>query len=353
MSEKTEQPTPKRIRDAREKGQVVKSQEINAVVQLGLTLLWLIAEGPVLYRALADCIIGTVGVINLPLDEALAHLTGGLVALTLRFVFGLAALLAVALTLTGLIQSGFLFSPKAIEPSAQRLSPLANAKEMLSLTKLFELLKSMLKVAVLGATFAYLIERYAPSFAHLPHAGLAAGLAVCTRMGQWMWAILVAVTVVFAAADYAVQYHRLRKQLMMSREDIKQEVKNAEGSEEIKQRRRELQEEVQSGSLADTVGQSSVVVRNPTHIAVCLRYKEGETPLPKVLEYGRDARAAHIVGLAEKYGVPVVENVLLARALVAATKPGDYIPEPLFAAVAQVLRLVQDQMQEDEDDEIL
>lgn len=353
MSEKTEQPTAKRIRDAREEGQVAKSQEINAVVQLGLILLWLVAQGPALYGALAGFISSTVGAVNLPLDAAVAQLTGQLAALTLRFVFGLAGLLALALTLTGLIQSGFLFAPKAIQPSAQRINPLSNAKQMVSLMKLFELFKMLLKVGVLGVTFTYLIERYAASFAHLPQAGLAAGMAVCVQMGQWMWAILLGVTLAFAVADYAMQHHQLRKQLMMSREDIKQEFKNSEGSPEIKHRRREMHREVQSGSLAGKVAKSSVVVRNPTHIAVCLRYEEDETPLPQVLEYGRDARALHIVALAEKHGVPVVENVPLARALLASTQPGDYIPEPLFAAVAQVLRLVRERVEEEEDDESL
>ncbi len=348
MSEKTEQPTAKRVRDAREEGQVAKSQEINAVVQLGLILLWLTAEGPGLYAALASFINSAIATVNLPLESAMAQLVVEFGALGMRFVFGLAGLLALALTLTGMLQSGFLFAPKAIHPSAQRINPLSNAKQMVSLMKLFELGKMLLKVGVLGLTFVYLIDRYAASFAHLPQAGLAAGLAVCTQMAQWMWAILLALTVVFAIADYAMQHHQLRKQLMMSREDIKQEFKNSEGSPEVKHRRREMHREVQSGSLAGKVAKSSVVVRNPTHIAVCLRYEEGETPLPQVLEYGKDARALHIVALAEEQGIPVVENVPLARALIATTRPGDYIPETLFAAVAQVLRLIRTRMEEDE-----
>ncbi|VVE55982.1 EscU/YscU/HrcU family type III secretion system export apparatus switch protein [Pandoraea sputorum] len=351
MSVKNEEPTAKRIRDAREEGQVVKSQEINAVVQLGLTLVWLTAEGPTLYDGIADLINHTVQAINLPLDAAAVVLTEHLVALTQRFVFGLAALLALALTVTGLLQSGFLFAPKAIQPSAQRINPLANAKQLVSLTKLFELIKMLLKVGVLGVVFAYLVTRYAPSFASLPQAEPAAGLDVCVQMAQWMWSILLGVTLVFSVADYAMQYYQLRKQLMMSREDIKQEHKNAEGSDEIKQRRREMHSEVQGGSLASTVAKSSVVVRNPTHIAVCLHYEEDETPLPQVLEYGHDARALHIVALAERYEVPVIENVALARALVASTRPGDYIPEPLFAAVAQILQLVRARLEEAEDDE--
>lgn len=348
MSEKTEQPTEKRIQDARKEGQVAKSQEINATVQLTLTLLWLIAEGPDLYDALAKLIDYTIDATNLSLDAATVVLTEHVVSLTLRFVFGLGGLLALSLTLTGLVQSGFLFAPKAIQPSAKRLNPLANAKQMVSITKLFELGKMLLKVAVLGITFAYMIMRFGPSFATLPQAQPAAGLAVCVQLAQWMWAVLAGMTAVFAVADYGMQYYQLRKQLMMSHDDIKQEHKNAEGSDEIKHRRRELQQEVQSGSLAGNVAKSSVVVRNPTHIAVCLRYEENETPLPQVLEYGREERALQIVALAEQFEIPVVENVALARALIASTQPGDYIPEALFAPVAHVLQLVRARLDEDE-----
>jgi type III secretion protein U len=351
MSEKTEQPTPKRIRDARKEGQVAKSQEINALVQLGVILLWMLAEGPRLYLALGDLTVSTVGVINLSLPNALDMLVGKLAMLVVRFVFGLADLLAVLLVLTGLIQSGFLFAPKAIHPSAKRLNPLANAKQMVSLVKLFELGKSILKIGILALTFTYLIERYASSFTNLSQANIVAGMLVCSKMIQWMWAILLLLTAVFAVADYAMQYRQLRKQLMMSKEDIKQEYKNSEGNPEIKHRRRELHREVQSGSLATKVASASVVVRNPTHIAVCLRYCEEEGPLPRVLEYGRDKRALHIVALAEAKGIPVVENIPLARALVASTKPGDFIPEELFVAVAQVLRLLNVDTDEDEDED--
>ncbi|AXE30560.1 EscU/YscU/HrcU family type III secretion system export apparatus switch protein [Chromobacterium phragmitis] len=349
MSEKTEQPTAKRIRDAREEGQVAKSQEINALVQLGVLLLWLAAEGPALYQGFGAALTLAAGDINLPLVDALQRSLELLAWLALRFVVGMAGMVALALTLTGLLQSGFLFAPKALHPSGERINPLSNIKQIFSMRNLFEFAKMLLKVGVLGLTFAYLIKRYAFSFAHLQQAGLAAGFAVCVQMGQWMWMILLAATAVFSVADYAMQHHQLRKQLMMSREDIKQEFKNAEGSPEIKHKRRELHREVQSGSLAGKVAQSSVVVRNPRHLAVCLRYQAGETPLPQVLAQGRDAMALHIVALAEARGVPVVENVPLARALVAATQPGDYIPQPLFRAVAQLLAMLREQAEAEGD----
>ncbi|EAA3660102.1 EscU/YscU/HrcU family type III secretion system export apparatus switch protein [Salmonella enterica] len=351
MSEKTEHPTVTRLRDARKEGQVAKSQEINALVQLAVILLWMLVEGPMLYHAFEDLIISTVEVVNLALPSAINVLVSKLIMLVVRFVFGLSASLAVLLILTGLIQSGFLFAPKAIQPSGKRINPLANAKQMVSLIKLFEFGKMLFKVGILALTFSYLIEHYSTSFINLSRASLMAGILVCSKMVQWMWAILLILTALFAVADYVMQHYQLRKQLMMSKEDIKQEFKNAEGSPEIKKRRRELHREVQSGSLAEKVADASVVVRNPTHIAVCLRYHEGETPLPRVLEYGCNERALQIVALAEARGIPVVENISLARSLLVSTRPGDFIPEDLFVSVAQVLRLLQEEKDEDEDED--
>ncbi|MFM0515531.1 EscU/YscU/HrcU family type III secretion system export apparatus switch protein, partial [Paraburkholderia sp. RL17-373-BIF-A] len=346
MSEKSEKPTAKRIRDARQEGQIATSQEVNASVLLAVTLLWMTAEGPALVTGLAGLVTVTVASVNLPIHSALQQVADHFVMVIERFVFGFAALLVTALTLTGLIQSGFLFAPKALLPSGQRISPLSNVKQIVSVKSLFELCKSVLKVVILGCIFFYLVKRYAASFAHLPLAGVEAGLAVCVQMARWMWEILLGVTAMFAVADYAMKHRQLIKQLMMSRDDIKQEFKNSEGNQEVKHRRRELHREVQSGSFAASVGQSLVVLRNPSHIAVCLRYVSGETPLPQVLEIGRGALALSIVALAEAQGIPVVENVQLARALAASTTPGDYIPEPLFQAVAHVLRGLQDKQRE-------
>lgn len=349
MSEKTEKPTSKKLRDAREEGQIVKSQEINGLVQLAVILLWLTSEGPALQQAIAGSIHLSISVINQPLQQGLAQYIGHLQELWQRFLVGLAAIVAVSLTLIGLIQSGFLFAPKGLKPSMQRLNPLSNFKQMFSLKSVFDLIKMLVKVGILGLTFYYLVKQYAASFASLGQTGLSAGMAVCAQMVQWMWATLLAVTAVFAIADYGMQYYQLRKQLMMSLEDIKQEFKNSEGSPETKHRRREMHREVQSGSLAGKVAKSSVVVRNPTHIAVCLRYVPGETPLPQVIEYSRDQGAKRIVRLAEKFGIPVVENVPLARALIAQTSPGDYIPESLFQAVATLLSVLRDQIMEEQD----
>lgn len=346
MSEKNLEPTSQRIRQAREDGQVAKSQDFGILVQSSVIFLWLMVEGPSLLSALGDNITLAIRVTGQSPMRALAQYSGDLIGLWLRFMFGLAGSLIVALTLCGLLQTGFLFAPKALKINAQAINPLANIKNIFSIKSLIELLKSLLKIAVLGLTFAYLIKRYGPSFAHLSQAGLSAGLVVASRMLTWMWSILLGATLIFAIADYGFQRFQWRKQLRMSRQEMEQEFKNSEGNPEVKQRRRELRNEEQSGSLDGKVAQASVVVRNPTRIAVCLRFQAGETPLPQVLAYGRDHRARQIIQLAERHGIPIVEQVPLARALLRATKPGDYIPAPLFKAVAEVLNQVQRQLEQ-------
>jgi type III secretion protein U len=150
---------------------------------------------------------------------------------------------------------------------------------------------------------------------------------------------LIGFYIILGIADLAFQRYQNEKKMMMSLEDIKQEHKNSEGNPEVKQKRKEAHREIQSGSLASNVAKSTAVVRNPSHIAVCLYYHPDKTPLPQVIEIGQDKRALLIVKLAEKAGIPVVENISVARTLASGTKIGGYIPPELFEPVAHILRL--------------
>ncbi|GLU33115.1 EscU/YscU/HrcU family type III secretion system export apparatus switch protein [Trinickia caryophylli] len=340
MSEKTEKPTPQRIRDARKKGQVAKSTEITSGVQLAAILGYLLAQGKTLFRAFEALCLQSIAVADQDLPVASHRLLGTAAALLAPFVVGLAALLIVATVAATLVQTGPLLAFEAMKPSPDKINPLANFKQIFSVRSLFEFAKSMIKVGLLSLIFFYLIRQYGPSIQFLPLCGVSCGLHVAVQLLYWMGCALLGFYVVFGIADYAFQRHQTMKQLMMSLEDIKEEYKNSEGNPEVKHKRKEAHREVQSGSLAANVGKSNVVVRNPTHIAVCLFYEPPLTPLPQVLEIGRNARAAHIVRLAEKAGVPVVEHVRVARALAAQTEPGGYIPPSLFEPVARILRVV-------------
>lgn len=340
MSEKTEKPTQKRIRDARKKGQVAKSVEISSGVQLAVLLGYFYFQGSSLELSLKSLVAVTIQVVNQEITVAINQILGVFWDILLRYIGAIALLVIMSTVLAVMAQIGPLMAPEALKPSLQKVNPLSNLKQLFSLKSLFEFAKSVFKVLILTIIFIYLLRQYAASLQFLPLCGPECGVKVTTLLLFWMWAALIGFYVVFGIADFAFQHYSLMKQLMMSKEDIKQEYKDSEGNPEIKHKRKETHREVQSGSLASNVKKSSVVVRNPTHLAVCLYYQPGETPLPQVLEKGQDALARHIVWLAEKNGVPVVEHVPVARALMAEVEPGDYIPPSLFEPVAHILRLV-------------
>ncbi|MBB6155216.1 type III secretion protein U [Pseudomonas sp. JAI115] len=339
MSEKTEKPTAKKIRDARAKGQVAKSAEITSGVQLAVMLGYFLLEGPYLLDSFTRLLDTSIAVIRLDLTSALKQLGDLFIEVLLRIGGGIAAPLILITMLTIMAQIGPLLAPEAMKPSLKKINPLTNAKQMFSKQKLFEFGKSIAKVAVLSLIFFYLIRQYGPTLQFLPLCTVTCGLQVSIQLLFWMWTVLIGFYVLVGATDFAFQRYNTEQQLKMSLQDIKQEYKNAEGDPHIKHKRRELHREVQSGSLAANVKKSTLVVRNPTHVAVCLYFREGETPLPQVLEVGHDHVALNIVALAEKAGIPVAENIGVARALAAQCPVGSYIPPDLFEPVAHLLRI--------------
>ncbi|CNH68099.1 secretion system apparatus protein SsaU [Yersinia aldovae] len=340
MSEKTEQPTEKKKRDSRQEGQVIKSMEITSGIQLLTVLAFFHFFANAMIQRVAGLMLLAAGLINKPFSYAVGVMTWALFSAGgLMFaLFG--GMLAAATIASVLAQVGFMVASKALGFKAERISPVSNLKQIFSLRSLIELIKSCLKVILLCLIFVYLFRYYAPTFQALPYCEPACAIPVFSTFVRWMWYALLTFYVVLGVFDYAFQSHNTLKQQRMSKEDVKQEHKDMEGDPQTKKRRRELQREMQSGSLAQNVRQSAVVVRNPTHIAVCLGYDPVEMPVPTILEKGTDARAEHIVSLALRESIPVVENIALARQLFHDVKCGEMIPESQFEPVAALLRLV-------------
>ncbi|WP_080440056.1 EscU/YscU/HrcU family type III secretion system export apparatus switch protein [Burkholderia ubonensis] len=339
MTEKTEKPTAKKIRDARKKGQVAKSNEVASGIQLAVLLGYFLLEGSNLLQAFEALVTVSIDIVNDDLFTAIDRWLEVLSAVLFRFVLSMIALLVTMTVAALIVQIGPLFAPEALKPSLEKLNPLANLKQMFSLKSLFEFGKSLFKVGVLSLIFYYLLREYSPSLQFLPSCDVTCGLVASARLLNWMWAALIGFYMIFSVADFAFQRYNTTKQLMMSLEDIKQEFKNSEGDAELKNKRKEMHREVQSGSLSANVAKSTVVVRNPTHVAVCLYYQRDVTPLPEVLEIGWDKSALHIIALAEKAGVPIVESVGVARALASRLEIGQCIPPDLFEPVAHILRI--------------
>lgn len=342
MAEKTEKPTEKRRKEGKKEGQVVKSVEITSGVQLVTILLFFHFFTERLLQSVSALLLLPMELINRPFGYAMSVVSAALVregALMLGIFFGM---LAVATIGSIVLQIGVVLASKAIGFKGSKLDPVKNIKQIFSMNSVVELIKSSLKVTLLCLIFAYLFYFYAATFRALPYCGLHCALPVFSTFLRWMWCALMGFYVLLGVLDYAFQYHKLLKQQRMSKEDIKREYKDTDGDPHTKRRQRELQREIQSGSLARNVRQSAVVVRNPTHIAVCLGYHPTNMPVPRVLEKGTDGLAEQIILLANREAVAVVENVDLARMLYREVRCGETIPESMFEPVAALLRLVLD-----------
>lgn len=342
MSEKTEQPTPQKIRKAREDGQVAHSKDLTQTVLVVALFGYMLGNAEALVRGFAEMILLPREVMKLEFNLAVNALATRLLE---QAVWMLAPFLGIVIglgLLTELAQTGMNISFKALAPSGKKLDVAANAKNLFSAKSLFEFLKSNIKIALLSVVVYLLLRSSLPTLITLPGGGLTA-VAVATAVLLKNMIIYVSVGyVVIAAADFAWQRRQYIKQLMMAKEEVTKEYKEAEGDPHIKHKRKELHQEMLEGSEVENAAKASVVVTNPTHYAVALVYKKDLTPLPVVLAMGEDAKAHRIVAVARQHNVPVLQNIPLARALYATARLDNYIPSDLIEPVAEVLLMVQD-----------
>ncbi|MGG1905392.1 EscU/YscU/HrcU family type III secretion system export apparatus switch protein [Enterobacter ludwigii] len=340
MSEKTEQPTEKKKRDSRKEGQVIKSLEITSGIQLLTILAFFHFFADEVVHQIAELMLLASRLINQPFDYAFSLLTQALLRAGGEFFALFGGMLSAATIVSLVAQVGFMLATKAVGVKGDKINPVNNLKQIFSVHSLVELFKSCLKVILLCLIFISLFRYFSTTFQALPYCDASCAIPLFTIMIRWIWYALLMFYVVLGVVDYAFQTHNTMKQQRMSKEDVKQETKDIEGDPQVKKRRREVQHDMQSGSLAQNVKQSAVVIRNPTHIAICLGYDPVDTPIPTVLEKGVEARAEQIVALATRESVPVVENIALARQLFFSVKAGEAIPESLFEPVAALLRMV-------------
>ncbi len=335
--DKTEKPTPKKLRDARREGNVPKSKDLTSTV---LVMGWVAGAWMLLGfmgERIAELFDRSLGAVPLPFFEALPQL-GWLALQTLLWMVLPLMLLAFMLgVLVEFLQAGPVATFKKMEPKLEKLNPVDGIKKMFSMDNLIELIKSIIKcAAMLGIGYVVLkgmIER----LMMLPHGNPAAMAGAVWHAIKWISVWTVAVFFFVAALDVGYQKYSYIKKLRMSRRDIKREVKENEGDPYVKQRRKQLHQEWAQQNMLSSVRKSSVVVTNPTHIAVALQYEQGETELPVVVAKGEGAMAELIKQAAEEAGVPILQNVPLARGLNEKVELDDYIGSEFFDAVAEVL----------------
>ncbi|MEJ1965590.1 MAG: type III secretion system export apparatus subunit SctU [Gammaproteobacteria bacterium] len=339
--EKTEQPTHKKLRDARRKGQVAHSKDFTQTALILALFGYLIAAGPGLARGLAELLVMPMDLLQYPFRTALEILVGQMLrnAVLLMLPF-LGIVLGIGI-LAETLQVGILFSFEAIKPSGKKLNVAANAKNMFSKKSLVEFLKNCLKVGFLGALLYVIVRKELAHMLDLPHAGVAGvGVAIVDLLKVLIVNVAV-VYLVLGLADLLYQRFAYKKQLMMSKDEVKREYKEAEGDPHIKGARRHLHQELLQSGMVEKTRKASVVVTNPTHVAVALYYDDEETPLPVVLAKGTDLVAQRIIQIAREEGIPVMQNIPLARALNERAQIDQYVPSELLEPIAEVLRLVR------------
>ena len=343
--EKTEEPSQRRLEKALEDGQILTSKE---VMVFASTFSGMLLFGAVTMMV-PQVLEGWRGWFQLNPAESLIDQIGARVSeattvfLVASLIFGV-PLLIVALVTQGLV-GGLHFAAKAMEFKGSRIDPIAGLGRIFSIKGLMELVKSVLKVALLGAATAFALWALLPSMLVLSSAGLASASEQIFVNVLLVLAAAVCVLGLIAVLDFFWSRYQHFEKLRMSRKDMRDENKETEGSPEIKARIRRLQIEatrraVQSAQALEKVAEARVIVTNPTHFAVALKYDAGDAGAPIVLAMGRGRMAEMIIARGEAAGVTVLRSPLLARALFFTSEIGQEISEKLYTAVAAVLAYV-------------
>jgi flagellar biosynthetic protein FlhB len=340
--EKTEKATPRRLERAREEGQVPRSRELTTAAILLTGSCALLAFGELLGTRLLEVARSSFQLHRADLFDPsfmgrqLGHSTDWALAMLLP-VFGL--LLAAALFAPSAL-GGWMLSAKPLVPKLERLDPIAGLQRMFSLRSLVELLKAIAKVLVVGVVAVLLLVLWEPDLHAMGREALAPAIAHSLGVILWSAIALSASTLLIAAADVPFQLFDHARKMRMTQQQVRDELKETEGRPEVKSRIRTLQRQMARARMMAAVPKADVVITNPTHYAVALRYDIANAGAPLLLAKGADLVALRIRELAEAAGVPVVESPRLARAIFHTTELEREIPAGLYLAVAQVLAYV-------------
>ncbi len=340
--ERTEEPTAKRQADSKKKGQIARSRDFNTMAIVALAAAGLLIMGNRFTDGLSG--IMTIGLtpsraqIFDPLQTADLLLETILEALIIIFPF--LVLMFVAALLAPILIGGWAFSWESLTPKFSKLNPISGFKKMFSLKSLIELLKTMLKFVLVTAVAITVFSSQVDSFLKLGSQSIGTAISHAGELFGWGFLLLTIALIIIAAIDVPFQIWDHLRQMKMTLQEVKDEMKDSEGRPEVKGRIRQLQREVAERRMLEDVPQADVVITNPEHFAVALKYDQISGKAPVVVAKGVDEVAANIRKVAIHNDVTLVEAPPLARAVFYNAEIGDEIPENLYLAVAQILAYV-------------
>ncbi|WP_439136107.1 flagellar biosynthesis protein FlhB [Pseudomaricurvus sp.] len=340
--EKTEEPTPKRLEKAREDGQVPRSRELTTSAILIIGTIGLFVWAPFMSQRLMDILR-----YNFTLEREVAFDTelmfshlGSSFADALMFLLPLFSVLAIAAIIGPLALGGWLWNPKGLAPKGNRMNPAEGLKRMFGVKGLVELVKSLAKVLVILGFAIILLLSMEQDMLELSNQAVIPAIMDAMFMSGWAAIILSAVTILIVLVDVPFQIWDNARKLKMSLQDIKDEMKDSEGKPEVKGRIRQLQREMANNRQLAEVPEADVVITNPTHFAIAVKYDPEKMETPIVIAKGADFFALKIREVAKANDVQIMESPVLARAIYHTTEVEQEIPAGLYMAVAQVLAYV-------------
>lgn len=341
--ERTEKATPKRRQDERKKGNIFQSKEVSLIFSLILMFYLIKTLSPFIYKTLSksieDFISLSASMDILTVADTRKLFIDGLIVFTLTVMPLLAAGALFAIVFAG-VQTRFNFSAQAMQFKMSRLNPISGLKKMVSMRSLMELLKALIKISVLGYIIYNSFLKTLPLMPGLMDMSVMQALIF---LGDTVMSIVTTIASIFifvAALDYFFQWWEHEKNLRMSKQEIKEEYKQMEGDPQQKGKIREKQRQRAMSRMMQSVPSADVIVRNPTHYAVALKYDPEKNKAPILVAKGADLVAKRIIELAEKNDIVITENKPLARGLYESVDIDREIPEQFYQAVAEVLAFV-------------
>lgn len=340
--ERSEDASQKRLDESREKGQIPRSKEFNTMVMMVAGSLSLFIMGDDLMRNFADMLRD-----GLTLDRKIIFDRFGIIDGLARMFKEAAAMLApfmlisvVAAIVSSVVIGGWSFSPKAMAFKAEKLNPIAGLKRIFALRGLVELLKALAKFLLVGGVAVLLMQSLSDEIMSLGYQETGAALGHSGEILVFSFLILSLVLILIAAVDIPFQLWDHAQNMKMTKQEVRDEYKDTEGKPEVKSRVRQMQREIAQRRMMEAVPDADVIITNPTHYAVALKYDGLNMRAPRVVAKGKNLIAAQIRGRAEEHNVPIFTAPPLARAIFYSTELEQEIPAGLYFAVAQVLAYI-------------
>ena len=337
---KTEKATPKKRRDQRKEGNVLQSKDVAGLITLAGSFFALSVFFEGMVNSIAQFMVRFIGLSGTATDTSMGNV-GSISSLFLVTLAKSIVPFLLVCVLLGIIGSGmqtrFLFASKNLKPKFSRLNPLEGFKKLFSLQNVVELVKSILKLIVLIVLTYSLLKSDMAGTVKTMNLDITKSVAFTFTMLKNLIIRIIIVFVAIAALDYLYQWWSFERKMMMSKQEVKEEFKQTEGNPEIKGRIKSIQQQRARMRMMQAVPDADVIIRNPTHFAVALKYDVDRNAAPVVLAKGQDELALRIIAVGEENKVPVVENRPLARALYAETEINGEIPQEHYGAVAEIL----------------